>query len=162
MPQLDTSTFASQILWLIIAFAVLYFLLKRKVLPMMAETLEKRQQAISRDLERAETLQQEAEGILADYERTMTEARDRARDTVRQAHEASAADAAEQERKQAEKLAKSIGDAEKRIAKARDEAVAGVEEAVAEVAASLVEEISGKKPTKKQIDDAAKSAQAPA
>ena len=65
MPQLDTTWFASQIFWLIIAFSVLYYLLSRKALPRLAEILEARQDRIAADLDEAERLRREAEEALA-------------------------------------------------------------------------------------------------
>ena len=42
MPQFDSSTFASQIFWLVITFGGLYFALTRTALPKIADVLEAR------------------------------------------------------------------------------------------------------------------------
>ncbi|MCA3572563.1 MAG: F0F1 ATP synthase subunit B', partial [Aestuariivirga sp.] len=41
-PPMDTSTFPSQIFWLVIFFGLLYLLMSRLVLPKMAAVLDKR------------------------------------------------------------------------------------------------------------------------
>ena len=42
MPQFDPTYFASQFLWLAVAFALLYFLLNRLILPKIGSILEER------------------------------------------------------------------------------------------------------------------------
>jgi len=42
MPQLDTSTYASQVFWLFISFSVLFFVVKTKIIPLFEELYQKR------------------------------------------------------------------------------------------------------------------------
>ncbi|MGE3740510.1 MAG: hypothetical protein AB7I59_13525, partial [Geminicoccaceae bacterium] len=60
LPQLDASTFPSQIFWLIVSFATLCWLLSRKALPRVSDILEARQSRISSDLDQAAALRNEA------------------------------------------------------------------------------------------------------
>ena len=75
MPQLDFSTYASQIFWLAVAIFVLYRLLSRSVLPKIHSTLEERSNAITGDLDKAAELKRQAEAAGAAYERALAEAR---------------------------------------------------------------------------------------
>ena len=90
MPQLDVSTFPSQIFWLIICFSVLYYLLSRRALPRISETLEARQDRIAADLDQAQRLRREAEAALASYEEAMAKAQDRAQRAARRGPEPTA------------------------------------------------------------------------
>ena len=60
MPQLDPSTFATQLVWLIITFLILYLILWKSALPRIASILQDRQERIDNDLEKAEKLKKEA------------------------------------------------------------------------------------------------------
>ncbi|MEZ5932239.1 MAG: hypothetical protein R3F54_09850 [Alphaproteobacteria bacterium] len=75
MPQLEVSTYISQIFWLIVCFSVLYYLLSRKALPRVAEVLEARADRIRADLDEAQRLKKEAEDALARYERVVARPR---------------------------------------------------------------------------------------
>ena len=61
MPQFDTSTFVSQIFWLVVSFAVVFVFVWRIVLPRIAATLENRQRKIGDDLARAGELADQAD-----------------------------------------------------------------------------------------------------
>ena len=54
LPQLDLSSFPSQIFWLGIGFTILYVAFSSKILPAMAANLENRDQTIKNDLATAE------------------------------------------------------------------------------------------------------------
>ena len=50
MPQLDASSYLSQIFWLILSFGLLYLVLWRVALPRVSETIDARQRTIDEDL----------------------------------------------------------------------------------------------------------------
>lgn len=161
VPQFEPieSLFTSQIFWLVIMFAILYRIVTKLILPRMTATLELRQRTVAGNLERAETAKAEAEAVLAGYEQALADARTQAHETLRAAQDAISEEIAQRERAQAEVVGEQIEAAEKRIAAAAVAATDAIGEAVAEVTAELVNQISGKKPTEKQVADAVKSAQ---
>ena len=59
----------------IIAFAILYFVYKRFVVPRLETMLEERRQAIEGGIERAETMQAEAKAALERYQAQLADAR---------------------------------------------------------------------------------------
>ena len=61
LPQLDYSTWASQIFWLFLVFGALYFVLATFILPRLREGLSERSDRISDDLDQASNMQREAE-----------------------------------------------------------------------------------------------------
>ena len=79
MPQLDQIwSYPSQVFWLVVSFAVLYYVLSRIALPKVSDLLQERQERIDADLEKAENLKKEAETVLAAYEAAMADARGKA------------------------------------------------------------------------------------
>src|SRR3954452_18999661 len=61
MPQLNAGTYPSQIFWLVIGFATLYYLMRRKALPRVTEILEARQDPVAGGLRPAGPLRGGAE-----------------------------------------------------------------------------------------------------
>ena len=134
MPQLDVTTFPSQLIWLAITFVLLYLVLSRVALPRIASVLEERQKRISGDLEKAEELKAEADKVLAEHEAAMAETRAGAHDLIRAAKEEMAAEAARRQDELAGRIAADTAEAEGRIDAARKIALANIREVAIEVA----------------------------
>ena len=138
MPQLDPSSFVSQLFWLALCFVVLYFLMWRIALPKVADVLQERQERIDDDLQRAEAIKQDAVEVLAAYEKTIADGQLKAQEKLRAATERMAADSAERHAKFTEKLAAEAEAAERRIDSAREAALANVRNAAVEVVQAAV------------------------
>lgn len=143
MPQLEVWTFPSQIFWLIICFATLYYLLSRKALPRVSEILEARQDRIAADLDQAQRLRREAEAALATYEQGMAKAQDEAHRLLAEGQNRLQAEAAERQAELDQQLAKQLAEAEQRIAAARDRALAELEDAAVGAAQAAAERLAG-------------------
>lgn len=78
MPQLDFTSFASQIFWLAITFSILYLIMARTALPKVREVLLNRQTRIEDDLKKAEKLKEEAQLTEADFTSSIINAKDKA------------------------------------------------------------------------------------
>ena len=154
MPQLESSTYTSQIIWLVITFGVLYWLLRRKALPRVAEILEARQDRIAADLDRAAALRADAEAASQKQERVVAEAHARAQAQVKELTERSAAEAAKRQAALDAELAQKLKEAEGRIGASREAALAEVRNVAAEVAEAAVERLAGLKVTRAEVDAA--------
>ncbi len=75
MPQLDVTTFSSQLFWLALSFAILYLILSRIALPKVAQIYEGRQATIGEKLSQASRYQEQAEELLTAYEAKLASAR---------------------------------------------------------------------------------------
>lgn len=148
MPQLEVSTYVSQIFWLIVCFSLLYYLLSRKALPRVAETLEARADRIKADLDEAQRFRKEAEDAMTGYEAVMAEAHERAQGKIAEIQAKLQAEMADKQAKLEAKLAKQIVDAEARIAKACDEALKDLDDAALSTAQAAAERLSGIKVSK--------------
>jgi F-type H+-transporting ATPase subunit b len=143
VPQLDVSTFSSQIFWLIICFATLYYLLSRRGLPRVSEILEARQDRMAADLDQAQRLRQEAREALSGYEAVMAKAQNAAHALLTETQNRLLTDAAERQSELDRQLAKQIADAEARIAAAKERALAEIADAAAAAAQAAAERLAG-------------------
>jgi F-type H+-transporting ATPase subunit b len=143
MPQLDLSTFPSQIFWLAVIFLLLYLLMARVGLPRVAAMIDARKARIEGDLERAAQMKAEAEAVMAAYERSLADARAQAQATLKEAMDRFAAEAAERQRRAAEALAAETSAAEKRIAEARTQALSGLRAVAIDVARTATRKLVG-------------------
>src|SRR5262244_2636790 len=77
-PPFDSSTFASQLVSLVIAFVALYLIVSRIALPRVGGVIDARQNKIDGDLAEAQKLKDESEAALKTYESELAAARSRA------------------------------------------------------------------------------------
>jgi F-type H+-transporting ATPase subunit b len=154
VPQLDVSTFASQIFWLIICFGTLYYLLSRKALPRVAEILEARQDRIAADLDEAQRLRVEAEAALAAYEEALAKAQAEAQALLAESQARLQAETAKRQAELDARLAEQVSTAEAQIAKARQAALDELRTATVDVAQAAAEQLAGLKVTKKTAEAA--------
>lgn len=154
MPQLDATSFASQIFWLIVAFVVLYRLLANRALPRLTEIIEARQDRIDGDLERAAKLREEAEAAADRYKQVVADAQAKAAAEVKALQDGLAADAGKRQATLDAELAEKLAEAERRIGSAKDEALAQIQGVAVEVAQAAVGRLAGIKVTKRDTEAA--------
>src|SRR6201988_4908826 len=155
-PPFDSSTFASQLVSLVIAFIALYIIVSRFALPKVGGTIEARQKAIEGDLAQAQKLKDESDAALRAYEADLAAARSRAQAIGNETREKLNA-SSEAERKSLEaKLAGKLADAEKQIASTRTAAMGNVKSIAADAAGAIVQRLTGTTPdaatVKKAVD----------
>lgn len=143
MPQLDFATFGNQIFWLLVALALIYFILSRVALPRIARVLGDRQGLMTADLAAAEDFKRKAREAEAAYEKALADARAEAGKIV-------AANKAEIDaelktaiaRADAE-IAARTQESERRIAEIRQSAASDARTVARDVAAELVRAFGG-------------------
>lgn len=160
MPQLDFSTFPSQIFWLAIAFVLLYLALDRYLIPRIGGAIEERKDRIADDLDMAATKKAEADEAMIAYERNLAEARAKANAIAAKNRAQLDAQIAQESAAQDAKLATSAAKADQQIAEARAKAMLHVEGIALEVADELVHVLGGVKADPKKLQSALKIAQA--
>jgi F-type H+-transporting ATPase subunit b len=143
MPQLDYHSFAPQLVWLAIAFLALYLVMSRLAVPRIADTLERRQAKIQGDLDAAEKANEDTRALVAAYEKRMADTRDEARKLVRERGEADNSAASARLAALHDKLAAQIGEAEKRIARQRDDVMAGLETMAKDIGQEVYAKLAG-------------------
>ena len=79
MPQLDLSTYSSQIFWLVICFSILYFVLSSFILPKIKKIIEDRNLVANLDIKKAEEAKERAKILEEELANALIEARNKAR-----------------------------------------------------------------------------------
>ena len=87
LPQLDFTTWPTQIFWLVVSFALAYILMWRVALPRIGSVLEERHNRIQGDLKRAKAASENAEQARQAFEVMLAESREKASAVMREATE---------------------------------------------------------------------------
>jgi len=144
-------TFAPQLVWLALTFALLYVMLKRVVLPRVGEVIEERSDRVKRDLAQAETLKAETAKALANYEQALSDARAQAGTIVKSMRDKLADEVGKERAKVDGQIAAKLAEAETRIAETKSRALASVGEIASEAAGTIVTRLIGAEPTKDEV-----------
>ena len=159
MPQLDPASFGSQLFWLVLCFGILFALMAFIVLPRIGKTLANRQARIDNDLAAAEELRAQAEAALVAYEDALANARSVALVTAQQIRADMQGDIDRQKAELDGRLNSEAEAAEKRLAAARQTALAGVEDAAQDIVAEVMAAINIPPPAPEMIKKAIKECQ---
>ena len=143
-PPFDASTFPSQLLWLFIAFGVLYWYMATRALPQIGAVIENRRARIARDLDDATTMQQKADAAAAAHERTLADARAKAQALAQAARDQATAEANAKRKALEDELAARLAQAEKQIAATRAQAMTNVSAIARDTAGAIVERLGGR------------------
>jgi F-type H+-transporting ATPase subunit b len=150
-PPLDSSTFPSQLFWLVIFFGALYFLMSKLVLPKIGGIIDARKARIDGDIARASALKEETEAALKSYEKALADARGNASDIAKSTRDTVNADIAKQQAAVDADLSAKASAAEATIAKSKAKALESVNDIAADTAADIVAALTGGKATKADL-----------
>ncbi len=146
LPQLDFTTYTSQLFWLAITFGLLYVLLARVFLPRLGAVLAERRNTVEGDLNAASALRGEAKDAGAALEAALADARARAHAIVAKEREAMTAEIDAEAQKAEAALEAKLAEADATIAGRRDAAMAKVADVAAEAAGAVVQKLTGAAP----------------
>lgn len=138
MPQLDLSTFGSQLFWLAVSFVTLYVVLSVLVLPRIGATMAKRSEQLDGDLAEAEALRAKAEAALEAYEEALAQARTKALVVAQTMRAEVPAETARQKAELDAKLAEEAAAADSRLAATREAALAGLRDAAKDIVGEVM------------------------
>lgn len=161
LPQLDFTTWPTQIFWLMVSFLLAYLLMWRLVVPRIGSVLEERHNRIEDDLRRARQASDDAEKARGAFEEMLANARNEASDKTRQATESIMNKMDRKMETANANLAKKMATAEADIANAKNAALKDVSEIAATSAIDVVSQLTGMKvnktDAKKQVKQAEKA-----
>jgi F-type H+-transporting ATPase subunit b len=139
LPQLDSSTWPSQLFWLAVTFGLLYWLMSSVFLPRIGAALEERRDRIADDLDKAAESKREAEEAEAAFNQSLADARAKAQAIGADARDEVGAEIAEMQKEAEADLSQKTAAAERRIDDMKASAAAKVREAAADTTRAIVE-----------------------
>lgn len=143
VPQFDPSSYAGQLFWLAITFAVLYVLMARIALPRVGFVVEQRAQRIEQDVSEARSAADAAGELQTKVEAALAEARSQARDALSAATAQAAAQQTATLSQQNTQLVTRLQEAEANIATARSAAMASIAPTAVATAATALHKLAG-------------------
>ena len=155
LPQLDISTWPSQLFWLVVLFTAGYILMAKFVTPRIGSVLEKRRAKLDEDLGKARSASEDAARIRAEYEADLDAARTAAAETAKQAAAEASKQAETSEAKVAKKLTEKVAKAEAKLAATRSEALTSLNNVAAEAAMAAVSQLADIQTTSAQASKTA-------
>jgi F-type H+-transporting ATPase subunit b len=156
MPQLDFKTplTISQVVWGAIIFTVLYIMLSRTGLPMVASVLDERATMIAKDLDEARAAKARADAGMMEADQATAKARAESQAAINAALEQAKKAAAAQAEDLNTRLEEQLQDAEAQIAQARASAMSALRQVATETAATVVTRLTGFAPDPNRLDSA--------
>ncbi len=155
LPQLDISTWPSQLFWLVVLFTAGYILMAKLVTPRIGSVLEKRRAKLDEDLGKARSASEGVARIRAEYEADLDAARTAAAETAKKAAAEASKQAEASEAKVAKKLAERVEKAEAKLTAARSEALTSLNNVAAEAAMAAVAQLADIQTTSAQASKTA-------
>ena len=155
--QFDSNLWQSQIFWLVITFTVLLFLVHSVIAPRIQKIFDAREQKLTADMTRAEELKVEIEKMLTAKEELLATARQDADDLYRKEMEKVKKEVAKKQATAQAEIDKKLAATEKKIEAGRQKALKDVEKVATDIAAQVVESITGEKADTKAIAKSVKA-----
>ncbi len=153
-PAFDATYFPSQLFWLTITFAALYFVLSQMILPRLAGNLERRSDTIADDLDEAARLNEQAEEAKQALEVSLADARSRARETAAKAEAKMADEIAAESRKVDQQIEQKLAAAEAHLTELRNDAMSNVESIASDTTQVILSRLGLSGTSKKDIASA--------
>jgi F-type H+-transporting ATPase subunit b len=158
LPQLDTTTFASQLFWFLISFVILYFVISRIAAPKIGGVIADRAGRIKGDIDAAAKAKRDSEAAIAGYDKALADARAKALRTSDELRNTVNAEINAKNDAAAKQLAADTAKAEARIAEMHKNAMARVGEVARETAADVIQKLSGEAANAADVEAAVNAA----
>lgn len=153
-PPFDGTTFASQLLWLVLSFGLLYILMSRVALPRIGRILEERHDRIADDLEEAAKHKADSEAAQAAYEKALAEARAKANSIAGETRNRLNAEQDANRKALEAELATKLAAAEARITSTKTEALTHVKGIAVDATGTIVSTLIGAAPAQHEVEQA--------
>jgi F-type H+-transporting ATPase subunit b len=153
-PPFNSQHFASQLVWLVIAFILLYALMSKLALPRIRSLIETRQKRVDDDIAEAGRLKAKSEAALTAYEKALADARANAQAIANQNRERQAAEAATRREALEDELNRKMAQAEKSIAATKNAAMTKVRGVAEDATRTIVERLIGTAPSEQAVTQA--------
>ena len=154
LPQIDSSTFASQIFWLVVSFFLFHLVISRLVIPRISGILQNRMRRIDADLSAARKYRREVDTSQKENAESLAKATQEAQDFLRSKNQSQQEQFQQELAKQMQVIVASVNEKESYIAEQKREALNSLDEMATELAQKCVVLAGGTKPTKAALSKA--------
>ena len=141
MPQLDPSSFITQIFWLTITFLTLWFVMSWFVLPRIRNIFEEREQKIESYIQKAQKINKQALQSLDRYEKAIEKAKEEADRKIIEEKEKQEAEIEFKKAQVNQELTRKVEDIERMLKKERLETLEAVDEVSLRAADFIIEKL---------------------
>lgn len=157
LPQMDVTTFPSQLFWLAVTFSCLFFAMRLSILPRLGGIIEERKDRIADDLDQAAEFKQQAEEAQAAYDDALSQARAKSQNIAAETRSAIDDQISTMQSSMESELAEKVEEAELRISAMKQTAQNTVHEAAIDTTRSIVEALIEEVPTREAVESAIES-----
>lgn len=141
MPQLEVSTYITQIFWLITTFLCFWFVMDKFIIPRIAETVEARKRKYNEFILKAEDVNKKAIASLKHYEEALAAAKIEAYEQSRQNEAELKAFIREEEENINARLKQKIAENEERLLSEKNETMKKIEELSQAAAVAVLKQL---------------------
>ncbi len=153
-PPFESHTFLAQLIWLALAFGLLYYLMSKVALPRIEAILNDRANRLSADLGEAQRMKTEADAAGAAYETSLREAQAKAQSIAQDTRNTLSAEADAKRKTLEAELNQRIAASEATIRARTTEAMGNVRAIAGETASAIVERLTGQAPDQLSLNRA--------
>ncbi|KTS08692.1 ATP synthase subunit B [Methylobacterium radiotolerans] len=153
-PPFETSGFLAQLIWLALAFGLLYYLMDKIALPRIQSILHARAERLRADLDQAQAMKAEADAAGVAFETALRDAQGKARDIAQTTRNELAAEADTKRKALEDELNAKLSASEATIRTRTEAAMGNVRTIAGEAASAIVERLTGQAPDRTSLDRA--------
>ena len=145
MPQLDPTYWASQAIWLILVFTILYISISKFYLPKIKDNLDNRENKIKEDLENANKFKEESEAKLKEYDLILENAKKEVLKIHFESKSTLDKDIQSKKESMEKEIEKEILKAQKEILELKKNSISSIQIISGGIVSNIIENISGDK-----------------
>ena len=149
MPQLEITTYPSQIFWLVVSFLILYLIMSRVIIPKISSVIKSRESEIKNNIHISEQMYKDTEIINNEYEETKKNIENEARGIINHLKETTNKKITKNAKLLKKKLEQKLGKSEKEIINKKKKALKEINKISLNLSEEILKKLSNKKNIKK-------------
>ena len=156
MPQLEISTYLTQIFWVITTFVVFWMIMDHIIIPKISETIEARKRKYDDFIMKAEEINKKALATLERYEETLAAAKLKASEQIKANEDELRKMIEDREAEINQQLKSKIAEHEEKLVKDKVETMSRIEELSEIAATAIIKQLDLKTITETDIKEVSK------
>ena len=150
MPQLEITTFSSQIFWLVITFSMLYLILSKFIIPKISFVIKKREAEIKNSIHIAEQIYEDTKIINEEFEEIKKKTQEEARTIINNLKEITSKKIIENTELLKKNFEKKLKKSEKEIFKKKNKALKNISKISLNISHEIIKKVLSNKSIKKK------------